>query len=522
MPVLSFAQNINDVLNYSRNYYSGTARSASMGGAFGALGGDIGSLAVNPAGLGVFRTAQFAISPVIVSNETESSFMINGNKKYDSKYNFNINSFGIVGAYNMGVEDGFKFINFGVTYNRLANFYRNVTIEGINTNTSMLDYFVRNAQGQSPDNLDLYYERMAFDSYLIDTIVRYDYSDPPTYIPALPYNTELDQLQRKTITTEGGIGEINFAIGTNFNEMLFLGASFGVQNLRFSESAYYTEYNRNLDKAEVAGWIDGEEVMFTAEEYASSYHAKQFVFHDEIETEGSGYNFKIGAIIKPLDWLRAGIAYHSATFYTLTNEFYTNMNAEVFYVDDFGDTPLGNDYTYSETEPTDIDYNAVGPSYYNFDFISPQKIMASMGVVIGKVGIVSVDCERVNFGKTDISAHDYDYYYLQEQIRDTYSSANNIRIGGELRLNASMSLRGGYSYYSSPYKSSTQNNSGERQFFTGGFGINTGGFFLDFAYIYSQSEYSRFLYDVYEGEELVGADIISSSNKGVITVGFRF
>ena len=51
-----FAQGEVDALRFSREGLYGTARAMSMGGAFGALGGDQSALAINPAGIGVYRT----------------------------------------------------------------------------------------------------------------------------------------------------------------------------------------------------------------------------------------------------------------------------------------------------------------------------------------------------------------------------------------------------------------------------------------------------------------------------------
>ncbi len=45
-----WAQGEIDAYRYSQTEVTGTARSMSMGGAFGALGGDISSIAINPAG----------------------------------------------------------------------------------------------------------------------------------------------------------------------------------------------------------------------------------------------------------------------------------------------------------------------------------------------------------------------------------------------------------------------------------------------------------------------------------------
>ena len=56
------AQNINDVLRYSIQESQGTARFQAMGGAFGALGGDLSSLNVNPAGSSVFNHSQFTVT----------------------------------------------------------------------------------------------------------------------------------------------------------------------------------------------------------------------------------------------------------------------------------------------------------------------------------------------------------------------------------------------------------------------------------------------------------------------------
>ena len=42
-----YAQTETEILNYSRLSYAGSARAAAMGGAFGALGGDISSWNLN-------------------------------------------------------------------------------------------------------------------------------------------------------------------------------------------------------------------------------------------------------------------------------------------------------------------------------------------------------------------------------------------------------------------------------------------------------------------------------------------
>ena len=51
--VAAGAQNMYDAINFSQNHYFGTARSMAMGNAVTAVGGDLGSIGINPAGSAV-------------------------------------------------------------------------------------------------------------------------------------------------------------------------------------------------------------------------------------------------------------------------------------------------------------------------------------------------------------------------------------------------------------------------------------------------------------------------------------
>src|SRR5690242_15408761 len=81
----SFAQLPEDVLRYNYFQQQGTARSIAIGGAMGALGGDISALYVNPAGLGMYKTREIVLSP---------GFAINNNKAAFRGTNFQINKTG--------------------------------------------------------------------------------------------------------------------------------------------------------------------------------------------------------------------------------------------------------------------------------------------------------------------------------------------------------------------------------------------------------------------------------------------
>ena len=65
------AQTAYDAFRFSERNYEGTARSVAMGNAFTALGGDLGSIGINPAGSAVAKYSQFTITPSLtVSTNT--------------------------------------------------------------------------------------------------------------------------------------------------------------------------------------------------------------------------------------------------------------------------------------------------------------------------------------------------------------------------------------------------------------------------------------------------------------------
>ena len=51
-----YAQDMFDALRYGQENLTGTARFRAMGGAFGAVGGDLSAINSNPAGSSIFKT----------------------------------------------------------------------------------------------------------------------------------------------------------------------------------------------------------------------------------------------------------------------------------------------------------------------------------------------------------------------------------------------------------------------------------------------------------------------------------
>ena len=88
------AQNEQDALSYSQSSLFGSARVQGAGGAFGALGADLSAIAINPAGIGLYRRSEFSGSFGVTAYLTDSKYI--GTSSSESKTNLNIPQFGFV------------------------------------------------------------------------------------------------------------------------------------------------------------------------------------------------------------------------------------------------------------------------------------------------------------------------------------------------------------------------------------------------------------------------------------------
>jgi long-subunit fatty acid transport protein len=229
-----------------------------------------------------------------------------------------------------------------------------------------------------------------------------------------------------------------------------------------------------------------------------------------LETTGNGFNFKIGAIFKPIESLRLGIAIHTPTFYKLSDNYYNTI--ESHNADDNG--IMGN----HSAQP---DQNTV----YDYRIDTPLKTIFSGAYVIGKTAIISIDYEIVDFSSIKfISVYDGDNFTNENRdIKNAYRSVGNLHLGGEFRVNRNFSLRAGYENYPSVYKSNYMdliNPNSKASFSTvsGGFGYKQGNFFFDAAVKHTvNDEYSKLYPDATDM-----AKYASNQNNVIMTFGYKF
>ncbi len=444
------AQSADDALRFSQNFYESTARSSAMGGAFGALGADLSTASTNPAGLGLYRTNYYSISPEI--NIRNVSSIYNSSTSSDSKTIFNLSNLGYVSTMRLGgeTEKGWKFLQFSFGMNRLNNFNTSLDMQGPNRNNSRLDVYLENADGVNYDDIEndrnnqySFDLQPAWELYLIDTIPGYQ----DLYYSPVPFG---GTFQRQQLQTRGSVNEWFFAFSANYNNVLYLGASVGIDALRYYSNSYYTEND-------IADTIP----------YFNSWEFDQYV-----ETRGSGLNVKIGVIVQPVKWIRVGLAYHSPTWYwRLRDTWYTTTYANLGWTDPS-----------SVSSPTGT---------YEYQLTTPMKFLADVGVLIGNRGSVTFEYEHLNYTKARLNSASYDYQNENSDIQEYYKATDNFRLGTEWRLGIA-DLRAGYAFYGNPY---TRNlNDGSRTSYSGGLGFHFGKFMLDMAYVYSKMNKDYYFY----------------------------
>lgn len=469
-----YAQTAEDALRFSRVFYSGTARFNGLSGAFGAVGADFSSFATNPAGIGLYRASEitFTLAPTM----GYSSTTYNGYTATDYRINLGLGNFGVVfsiNPYGKNKSGTIKSINVGFGFNRQNDFNNRVVINGVNTRNSMMQSYANTLnEAQTPPE---YVE----DDFLFDiglaygtNLVFYDSATKKYYCDAAYGGV----LQNKIITTYGSMNELDFSIGANIDEKLFVGITFGVPTINYYENSDYAE---SRTKDTIPNFIS-------------------LNYYYDLHTRGTGINFKLGLIYKPANWVRMGASIHSPTWYpSMRDQWSSSMHS-----------------TFTNPDWNASQYSPMG--YFDYRLTTPFRAMGSLAFIIGQNGLVSADYEYVNYSQARFNSSSDDYKEVNDQIKSDYQSWGNIRIGTEWRM-SNFRIRGGFGYFSNPYSGGTNNS--ERFQASGGLGYRAKHFFADITYVWSKMNQDYYLYDP---AMVKPAAISYYTNTISTTIGFRF
>ena len=483
------AQNPSDALRYSFLEVGGTARTVGLGGAIGALGADFSVLSTNPAGLAAYRASELTFTPTLVFSNSSSRLVdSDGGATSTNRVRFNFNNLGLVVANKSSGK--MKTFNFGIGFNRLANFNREFEYSGKNPG-SYVHRFVELATDEgrnpiAPDDLDAFEAGLAYSTGAI-----YD-PDPDDgvleWASDFGSNPEVQKNQR--FRSKGSLNEMLFSLAGNYEEKLLFGATLGVPLLTYNERKTYTE-------EDTGGSKDGDIPFFN-----------DMRFVEDLRTSGIGVNLKLGVIYRFNQAFRLGMAFHTPTTYSLDDSFYTEL-----------------EYSFAGPDGLEVRTEEASPDgSFDYRLRTPMRVLTSAGLIIQRKGFISAEVEWVDYSTSsfDFTRHGSteDELYQREvnqQIEDDYQSALNVRLGGEYAFN-DYRLRLGTGFTGTPYRDGSIINN----YYTAGFGYRSESFYLDMAYKLSLIEegFIPYLMESEDDQQLVNNDF--TVNKLMLTMGFRF
>ncbi|MDR3095261.1 MAG: hypothetical protein LBU62_11575 [Bacteroidales bacterium] len=484
----ALSQNAEDALRFSQYYSGGTARSMALSGAFGALGGDVSTLSTNPAGVAIYRSSEFMLTPSLNISNTNALF--DGSQFKENYSHFNLDNIGYVHTWNIAKETGLKSLNFGLAYNRLSNFNSDAYVYHANMPSSLLDDFTDRLN--SGADIDPFYEGLALYDEWGAGAIWYDETDG-RYYNDYDWRGQYGQAMKRTIGRSGGIGEYAISLGANFNDKIYWGATWGIHSLDYRE--FYTHQ-------EFPGFSDGRGL--------NNADLDQFSFHENYNISGWGMNFKTGVIYRPINLLRIGVAIHTPTAYWLHTDKATDMTAIYNY-------PSSQESVTAESPVANTD---------KYRLTTPWRFQGSAAVVLGSLGLISLEAEFVDYSGAHFRPN-ADWSEVNAGVSRIAKSAVNLKAGTEWRLGP-VALRGGAAYYGNPhsndfYDSGTELSKDGTLSFSGGIGFKGRSFYADIAYVYTK--FPNYYYDMYIDPAInqwLSPVLQTNNSKVAVTVGVKF
>jgi len=465
-----FAQDISDAVRYSQDEIQGSARFRALSGAFGALGGEMSSISLNPAGSAIFNRSRASFSLSNLRTNNDVTFFEGRSSSEESK--FDLNQAGAVFVFREANENSnWKKLSLGVSYDKTGNYQDNWFAQGTNTN-SIDSYFLNFAQGLRLDEISAFDDEtleqaygnigeiygfanqqafLGFESFILEP--NQDTDENTLYTSNLGDGT-FNQAYQKFET--GYNGKFTFNLGTQYGENLYLGLNLNGHFINYERFTRLSESNTN------------EESLI-----------RNVGFENTLFTTGNGFSFQLGAIYKLTNDFRAGFTYQSPTWFTITDDSRQSISSAII--------------TEQGTENILIDPNVVN-IFPDYRLQTPGKITGSLAYVFGSKGLLSFDYSRKDYSEIEFRPTSDSFFSTQnETMSQILKAANTYRVGGEYRIK-NVSLRGGYRFEESPYVD--DNFFGDLTGYSAGIGIDFGGTRLDLTYDRWERTVNNQLYSV--------------------------
>ena len=487
------AQDITDAVRYSMDEIQGTARFKAMSGAFGALGGDMSSVNINPAGSAIFNNSHASVSLGLYNKSNDINYF--GGINSSSDLNVDLNQLGAVFVFdNMNSNSLWKKFSLSVAYDSSGNFDDDWVANGTNPNNSIGDYFRLNAQGLRLNDISALDEEsisqayseigslfgfqnqqafLGYEGYIINPLEDTDENTNYTSnINGGDYN------QRFAYASTGYNGKLAFNFATSYNDKFYFGLNLNSHFINYERSTFLNERNSNVSST-----------------------VTNVNFENNLLTTGTGFSLQLGGIAKITEELRVGLSYNSPTWYRVSDE--TSQYLSTNRIED------------GQNINQVINPNVINV-YEEYKLQTPAKITGSLAYVFGKRGLLSLDYSMKDYSNTKFKPTSDAYFSaINNDINDRLTSAATIRLGGEYRYKQ-ISFRGGYRFEESPYKDT--DFYGDLTGYSLGIGYNFGSINLDLAFSQATRDTNYQLYNVGLTD---AASIETNYTDFVVTLGFN-
>lgn len=428
----------------SRNNYYGTARSIALGNAMTALGGDLGSVGINPAGSAVNSFGQFTITPAMLFQSTAVSWSSSGDVNFDapsttSHSKFNLPNVGATMVLYTGNNYGLKHITLGFVLNNTDTYLNYTSARGSNPYTSLLGDIAGNAYGLEYADMS----RSQKAAYCANQIgefgpegsLRYsganqmvDKDDMYAYLPGT-----LDQwAESKTYGTKKDfITNIGFNISDNF----YFGFNLGIPTSKYRNEEFFQESAQAPVQFPV-NFVDDDGKHLGVEGEPTTYY-KSSTNGYKLNSDVSGIYGKFGLIWLPTKSLRVGAAIQTPTFMTIEESWQYTAST-----------------TYENSKYNGSAKSDVGSASYRLR--TSYEVNAGVAYTFGGFGLLSVDYEMMDYSVMKFSDLENDYFsddtWAETNLCNKlfYGVSHSVRAGLEVKPLPELTVRAGYSLVTSP------------------------------------------------------------------------
>jgi long-subunit fatty acid transport protein len=432
MSVITFGQNVNDVLRLSERGFTGSARALAMGNAYTAVSDDFSAALFNPAGFALIKKLEFdgGFNLNMFNNEVT----LFGNKTLQKSNDTKLNQVGFI--FPFPTKRGSFSLALG--YNRNKNFNKVIEFSGFNSsNHSMIQELVA-------DNDDMAY----------NLGLSYEVKNNLGYHDTTKINGNLNQ-QGKMLFG-GTLNSWLIGSAIELEENIFFGGVLNIYSGTFNRSRNYMELD-SKNYYPLTKLLDPTDSRTAGFESVS--------INDVIDWDISGYDLKLGLLAKLDNNFDVGFTIQFPSSFTIKETF--NKTGKSVFESGFGWT------------------DSPGESKYEYDISTPFEFSAGVAYYSGNL-LLSGDATLVDYAKGEFTSgfDKSEIRIMNDEVKDVLQMVVNLNTGAEYYLpELGLALRAGFMYKPSAFKDDPSEY--DKKFISGGIGYNlTKKLQLNVGYVY--------------------------------------